>query len=84
MEYLYRLLIDLDTELDFNYHPKCEKLKIISLWFDDDLLIFTSGDVRSIQLLMQFLVIPQATGLVARPTKCKMYFEGVEQGEKER
>ncbi|KAL5170815.1 hypothetical protein HKD37_11G032419 [Glycine soja] len=52
MEYLHRVLHGLGSNHNFNYHPKCEKLKIINLCFVDDILIFLRGDRGSMKLMM--------------------------------
>lgn len=43
LEYLHRCLDKLRCQPDFNYHLRCEKLRITSLCFADDLLMFTRG-----------------------------------------
>ncbi|KAH0737277.1 hypothetical protein KY290_035982 [Solanum tuberosum] len=40
MEYLNRLFKGLGCDPDFNFHPRCGKLKIVQLGFADDLLLF--------------------------------------------
>ncbi|KAL0322018.1 UNVERIFIED_CONTAM: Retrovirus-related Pol polyprotein from type-2 retrotransposable element R2DM [Sesamum calycinum] len=41
MEYFSRLIKRNTTNSDFNFHPKCEKLKITHLLFVDDLMLFS-------------------------------------------
>lgn len=48
MEYLHRKLQELDQNPNFNYHGKCEKIKLIDVSFADDLLVFTIGDILSV------------------------------------
>ncbi|XP_058759242.1 uncharacterized protein LOC131632512 [Vicia villosa] len=49
-----------------------------------DLLLFARGDSVSIQLLMQvFSKFSKATGLKANPNKCKVYFGGTNEVEKD-
>ncbi|KAL0442039.1 UNVERIFIED_CONTAM: hypothetical protein Sradi_0142800 [Sesamum radiatum] len=55
MEYFSRLIKRNTTNSDFNFHPKCEKLKITYLFFADDLLLFSRGDLPSIHILMECL-----------------------------
>jgi hypothetical protein len=43
MECLNRYLYKMQKDCDFNYHPKCDKLKITNLCFADDLLMFSRG-----------------------------------------
>lgn len=66
MEYLYRCLLELQSNKQFHYHPRCKKVGLIHVCFSDDLLIFSRGDVNSVQQLM--LVIDRfasASGLKA-------------------
>jgi hypothetical protein len=80
MEYLHRKLQTLSQIPDFNFHSKCEKLEIIHLSFADDLLIFTRGDAKSVDLVMAKLQdFSLSTGLVVNPSKCKVYYGGVEE-----
>jgi hypothetical protein len=83
MEYLHRKLQTLSQIPDFNFHSKCEKLEIINLIFADDLLIFTRGDAKSVDLVMAKLQdFSLSTGLVVNPSKCKIYYGGVEENVK--
>lgn len=41
MEYLHRVMKKLHRNHNFNYHPKCDKLKITNICFVDDLIMFT-------------------------------------------
>ncbi|KAM3326599.1 hypothetical protein P3S67_001725 [Capsicum chacoense] len=82
MECHTRLLKALTRNPDFNFHPKCEKLKIIQLRFADDLLLFYRGDPDSVQLLYEcFLRFSHAWGLTANTEKSSIYFEGVFQAD---
>ncbi|CAK8569009.1 unnamed protein product [Lathyrus sativus] len=79
MEYFHRLLHQLSKVPDYNFHAKCEKLQIIDISFADDVLLFSRGDEKSVQLLFdQLQTFSQSTGLVVNPTKCRVYFGGVE------
>ncbi|XP_058782828.1 uncharacterized protein LOC131657447 [Vicia villosa] len=72
MEYLNRILQQLDYNKKFKYHSKCKKLKIVNLSFADDLLLFSRGDVDSVQQVMR------AFHTFSQSTKCKTYFGNVE------
>ncbi|CAK8544798.1 unnamed protein product [Lathyrus sativus] len=77
MEYFHRLLHQLSKVPDYNFHAKCEKLQIIDISFADDVLHFTRGDNKSVQLLMdQLQTFSQSTGLLVNPAKCRVYFGG--------
>ncbi|XP_074304832.1 uncharacterized protein LOC141639656 [Silene latifolia] len=78
MEVLSRLLRKLPTHPGFSYHPKCVKINLTHLIFADDLLVFTRGDLPSIQAvdrcLKQFAAY---SGLQVNPMKSNLYFGGV-------
>ncbi|CAK8538445.1 unnamed protein product [Lathyrus sativus] len=74
MECLNRYLYKMQEDCDFNFHPKCEKLKITNLCFEDDLLMFARGDKVSVEKMMNtYGMFSKATGLVVNPQKCRMY-----------
>lgn len=78
MENLSWCLAGLQQELDFNYHPRCKKMHIAHLCFVDDLLMFTRGDLISMNLLRErFDIFSEASGLKAYLTKSQVYFGGV-------
>ncbi|XP_070019827.1 secreted RxLR effector protein 78-like [Nicotiana sylvestris] len=78
MDYLIRTLKTLKMNPNFNYHPKCAKMKIVQLSFADDLLLFCRGDTISVQLLYQcFQEFSKASGLVANTNKSSIFFGGV-------
>ena len=58
LEYLSRSLNLASIDSDFNFHPKCNKLKISHLAFADDLILFARGDEHSIRIIMD-CVIPK-------------------------
>ncbi|KAL0386603.1 UNVERIFIED_CONTAM: Retrovirus-related Pol polyprotein from type-2 retrotransposable element R2DM [Sesamum latifolium] len=43
MEFFSRLVKRRTSDSEFNFHPKCEKLKITHLLFADDLMLFSRG-----------------------------------------
>lgn len=79
MEYFHRVLQSLSRVPNFNFHPKCEKMKIINLRFADDILMFVRGDLESIKLLMDKVRdFSTSTGLKISVPKSKIYFGGVD------
>ncbi|XP_058747226.1 uncharacterized protein LOC131620243 [Vicia villosa] len=78
MEYLNRLLCQMQDNPKFHYHSKCKRIKLTNLIFADDLLLFARGDQGSVELLQHtlhtFLV---STGLKVNPSKSCIYFGGV-------
>ncbi|CAI8599459.1 unnamed protein product [Vicia faba] len=47
MEYLHRLTDKLQNNTRFQFHSRCDKIKIVELSFADDLLMFARGDSQS-------------------------------------
>lgn len=79
MKYLHRSVHKLSRIPDFNFHAKCEKHHIINISFADDLLLFSRGDSKSIELLMENMnAFSKAIDLYVNPAKCKTYYGGVE------
>ncbi|XP_056685422.1 uncharacterized protein [Spinacia oleracea] len=77
MEYLSRCMNQLKSNLDFNFHPRCEKLNITHLMFADDLLLFARADKISVKLLLDaFSKFSSASGLEANMDKSNIYFGG--------
>lgn len=84
MEYLTRILKTLRKNPDFNYHPKCSKMNIIQLSFADDLLLFSRGDIMSVQLVFQcFQQFSKASGLIANKEKSSIIFGGVREEQQQ-
>lgn len=80
MEYFSRLLAKRTFESDFNFHPKCEKLRITHLAFADDLLLFTRGDFLSVRILMQALDdFGDASGLRVNGSKSAFFSVGIKE-----
>ncbi|XP_074314185.1 secreted RxLR effector protein 78-like [Silene latifolia] len=44
MEYLTRLLAYTTSTMNFKFHPLCRPIKLSSLMFADDMLLFSKGD----------------------------------------
>ncbi|KAI3467964.1 hypothetical protein Pfo_024627 [Paulownia fortunei] len=63
---------------DFNFHPKCGQLPITHLAFTDDLLIFSRGDVPSVQILMNCLhEFGAVSGLKVNELKSSLFTAGI-------
>ncbi|KAJ9536012.1 hypothetical protein OSB04_un000818 [Centaurea solstitialis] len=62
----------------FGYHPGCTELEITHLCFADDLFVFTSGDVGSVDILKQALHLFSAkSGLMPSLEKSEVFFGNV-------
>ncbi|KAL2238095.1 UNVERIFIED_CONTAM: putative mitochondrial protein [Sesamum indicum] len=82
MEYFSRLVKRKTTNSDFNFHPKCEKLKITHLIFADDLMLFSRGDLRSIHVLMECLQeFRDTSGLTVNTSKSSIFTAGIQNEE---
>ncbi|KAL9227921.1 hypothetical protein vseg_003556 [Gypsophila vaccaria] len=80
MEYLTRTLKYAAMRNNFGYHPMCKDLKLASLMFADDLLLFSRGDIGSMMLLLQaYSTFSKASGLVISPSKSNAYIRGVQE-----
>lgn len=78
MEYLSRCFVDMTEDPNFNFHPRCEKLKITHLMFADDLLLFARADPISVNMMFSaFNPFSSASGLEANLTKSSVYVGGV-------
>lgn len=73
MEYLQRVLQNLKNKPNFNFHSKCEEMVIINISFVDDLLLFSRGDQKLVEMVMQaFEYFSKATRMKVNPSKCKL------------
>ncbi|XP_074283185.1 uncharacterized protein LOC141607733 [Silene latifolia] len=64
--------------MKFRFHPLCKSMKLSSLMFVDDVLLFSKGDVESIMILLRtFSTFSQASGLQMSKGKSNVYFNGV-------
>ncbi|KAL2235300.1 UNVERIFIED_CONTAM: hypothetical protein Sindi_1262200 [Sesamum indicum] len=82
MEYLSRMIKRKASNSNFNYHSKCEKLKITHLLFADDLMLFSRGDLPSIHILMECLQgFRDASGLSVNTSKSCIFTVGVRNEE---
>ncbi|XP_060216801.1 uncharacterized protein LOC132644239 [Lycium barbarum] len=78
MEYLVRCMGTLQTEPDFNYHPRCKKLGITHLCLADDLIMFAGGNKPLVSLIKEkFLQFSAASSLKTNMSKSQVYFGGV-------
>ncbi|KAK4394387.1 hypothetical protein Sango_1909500 [Sesamum angolense] len=76
---LTRLIKRSMTNSDFNFHPKCEKLKITHLLFADDLMLFSRGDLPSIRILMECLQeFRDVSGLAVNTAKSNIFTAGIQ------
>ncbi|KAL0448122.1 UNVERIFIED_CONTAM: hypothetical protein Slati_1940100 [Sesamum latifolium] len=55
MKFFLRLIKRKTSNFEFNFHSKCEKLKITRLLFADNLMLFSQGDLPSVHILMECL-----------------------------
>jgi hypothetical protein len=61
------------------YHPKCSKIKLTHLCFVDVLIIFTKGDVASLQAITTILqLFFQLSGLQCNSSKNEFFCCGVD------
>ncbi|XP_062114518.1 uncharacterized protein LOC133825618 [Humulus lupulus] len=71
------------TQHDFKFHPLCKSLKIINLFFADDLIIFCKANKGSVQRVKPiFEDFCSSTGLKANQSKSQVYFGGVPNTDK--
>ncbi|XP_019252652.1 PREDICTED: uncharacterized protein LOC109231443 [Nicotiana attenuata] len=77
MEYLSRLLNELQHDNIFIYHPRCGKLHITHLSYADDPLLFARGDTSLVQRLHEcFTIFSTTSGLQANLAKSAIYCGG--------
>lgn len=82
MEYLSRCLDELKEDPDFNFHPKCERIKLTHRMFADDLLLFTRADNSLVTKIMEaFRKFSRASGLEASIEISCIYFAGFKMEE---
>lgn len=63
------------TTSGFKFHPKCARVNLTHLCFADDLLIFTTGDLTSIQKVKSVLEqFKEISGLQANSLKSEVSF----------
>lgn len=78
MECLSSLLYGLKEMKRFQFHPKYAKLNINHLFFYDDLLLISRGDVSSMSVIHSYLqMFSLASRLLANIDNSLVYFDGV-------
>lgn len=84
MEYMNRLLYKMQKMGGYKHHPKCKMMELTHLTFADDILIFTKGDKKAVETMIQTLqVFYDSTGLVMNPAKCNVYMGAVDGNTKQ-
>uniref|UniRef100_A0A803QZN5 Reverse transcriptase domain-containing protein n=1 Tax=Cannabis sativa TaxID=3483 RepID=A0A803QZN5_CANSA len=79
MEYLTRRFSMAASKTSFRYHPLCKSLKIVNLCFADDLILFSKGNIQSVQILKDIMNEFYATsGLAINTNKSQIYLGRVE------
>ncbi|XP_074293269.1 uncharacterized protein LOC141620246 [Silene latifolia] len=76
MEILSRYLRKLDTKPMVSLHPKCAKLKLTHLVFDDDLMLFTREDVPSVNGATEVYFGGVSGSVKAQILQCTGFTEG--------
>ncbi|KAL0290255.1 UNVERIFIED_CONTAM: hypothetical protein Scaly_2677900 [Sesamum calycinum] len=70
------------SDSNFNFHPKCDKLKITHLLFADDLMLFSRGDLPSIHILMEWLQeFKNVSSLTVNTSKSSIFTAGIENNQ---
>ena len=73
MGYLSRSLKIASATPSFKYHPRCKRLELVHLMFADDLLLFWTAELQSVQGQMKaFQVFSNTTGLAANYNKSEI------------
>ncbi|KAL0358163.1 UNVERIFIED_CONTAM: hypothetical protein Scaly_1502000 [Sesamum calycinum] len=79
MEYFLRLIKRNTSNSNFNFHLKCEKLKITHLLFADDLMLFSRRELPSIHILMECLEeFRDVSGLAVNTAKSNIFMAGIQ------
>ncbi|KAJ0561377.1 putative RNA-directed DNA polymerase [Helianthus annuus] len=92
--YLFTLVMEVLTirldhmvasSLNFRFHNKCDKQRIVSLCFADDLFMFARGEIKSVKLVLEALEsFKNMSGLVPSIPKSTVYFANVTNQVKQR
>ncbi|KAL0461952.1 UNVERIFIED_CONTAM: hypothetical protein Slati_0082800 [Sesamum latifolium] len=82
MDFFSRMIKRKTSNSEFNFHPKCEKLKITHILFADDLMLFSRGDLRSVNILMECLQeFRDISGLAVNTSKSCIFTAGIVNNE---
>ena len=78
MEALSRSLSAAAHSQEFQFHPKCEEIRLTHLSFADDIFHFSRGTKASVQVMMGELVkFEQFSGLQVNKQKSAIFMDGV-------
>jgi len=76
MQYLSRCLKSAGLHEEFKFHPWCKHLQITHLSFTDDIILFTGGDIRSVEILLQYFDrLSEPSGLIISNDKSDIILE---------
>ena len=66
------------SERRIGYHPRCQKMDLTHMSFADDILVFTDGNIRSLDSIVEvFEYFAKISGLEISLEKCTFYLAGV-------
>uniref|UniRef100_A0A803PRX8 Reverse transcriptase zinc-binding domain-containing protein n=1 Tax=Cannabis sativa TaxID=3483 RepID=A0A803PRX8_CANSA len=78
MDYLTRLLTQASHAKGFRFHAMCKSFELVNLCFEDNLIMFCKGYVRSLRLVHgAFMEFCATTRLFANYGKSFIYFGGI-------
>ena len=84
MEYGTRILQQVATLPGFQFHPRCKSLRLNNLCFADYMLLFCSGDIDSISMMLSGLkLFSETTGLQVSAAKSEIFLAGMSPQEHE-
>lgn len=84
MKYLSRALKINTTNHDFNYHPKCGKIKLTHLAFAYDIMLSSRGNSKSVSILYHALLqFGMTSGLELNLHKSKLFAVGISENDLE-
>ncbi|XP_019103281.1 uncharacterized mitochondrial protein AtMg01250-like [Beta vulgaris subsp. vulgaris] len=74
MEYLARILAKISSLDQFNYHPRCNPMKLTHLSFADDLILCSKDDFEYVYLMLRaFRLFSESSGLKINAQKSSFY-----------